>query len=148
MSEVDLPSPEMRQTTDFNAMRELALRSGLEDGSFDNYIVAYGYYVGPDLVACAALRPRDGVLTVESLAVSDAYRGKGLGRSLVSAIEREARKRGAAEVWAIARAPEFFERIGYSRVEPGHSRGPSLKGCESCQQFRRNCDPAVVRKTL
>lgn len=140
--------PVLRQTTDFEAMRSLALRSGLEDGSFDNYIVAYGYFVGERLVACAGLRPRGDVLTVECLAVSEEFRRQGLGRSLVRIIEDEARRGGAKELWAIARAPEFFVRMGFSKIQPGHSRGPTLEACINCIQYGKNCNPSVVMKSL
>jgi N-acetylglutamate synthase-like GNAT family acetyltransferase len=141
-------APVLRPTNDYGAMRSLALRSGLEDGSFEDYVAAYGYFVGDRLVGCAALKIKDGVFTVECLAVSQEFREKGMGRTLVTLIEREARARGAGEVWAIARSPAFFVRIGYGKADTGDSRGPSLKGCEACKQFRRSCTPSIVHRIL
>lgn len=141
-------APVMRRTTDFEAMRALALRSGLEDGSFAGYQVAYGYYSGDVLVACAGLKLEAGIFSVECLSVSDGYRGRGMGRSLVSMIEREARNRGAKKIWALARAPDFFVHLGFSKVDPGGSEGPTLKSCMTCPQYGRTCSPAVVCKTL
>ncbi len=141
-------TPVLRKTTDFETMRALALRSGLEDGSFDNYIIAYGFFVGDRLVACAGLRPKDDVLTVECLAVSEECRRQGLGRALVRIMEDEARRVGAKELWAVARVPEFFVKLGYSKIQSGHPRGPTLKGCINCNQYGKNCNPSVVMRPL
>jgi N-acetylglutamate synthase-like GNAT family acetyltransferase len=141
-------SPVLRQTTDFRAMRRLALKSGLEEGNYDDYVVSYGYFVGEALVGCAGLKLKDGIFTVECLAVSERFRGMGMGRSLVEAIEREAGTRGAKEIWALARAPEFFMHIGFDRANTENPSGPSLKSCLTCQQYGRTCSPAIVRKTI
>jgi ribosomal protein S18 acetylase RimI-like enzyme len=85
--------PVLRRTDDFVAMKRLALKSGLEEGSYKNYVLAYGYFVGDELVGCAALKLKEDTFTVECLAVSDRFRGMGMGRSLVEVIEREARAR-------------------------------------------------------
>jgi N-acetylglutamate synthase-like GNAT family acetyltransferase len=98
-------APVLRVTGDHEAIRALALRSGLEDGTFENIVTAYGYFMGTELVGCAALK-RDGErYAVEWLAVSEPFRRKGVGRMLVKRIEAEARMRGADRIWALARAP-------------------------------------------
>lgn len=135
-------------TTDSRSMKALALKSGLEDGAYDKFVVAYGYYVGEDLIGCAGLKIRDTTFTVECLAIAEEFRRKGLGRALVALLEREAKNRGAHEIWAVARSPEFFETIGYTKMDSQDSCGPSLEGCMSCQQYQRTCKPAVVMKRL
>jgi N-acetylglutamate synthase-like GNAT family acetyltransferase len=138
--------PVLRQTDDFVAMKRLALKSGLEEGSYKDYVLAYGYFVGDELVGCAALKLKEDTFTVECLAVSDRFRGMGMGRSLVEVIEREARARGAKEIWALARAPGFFVHIGFETASRENPSGPSLKGCLTCRQYGRTCRPAIVRK--
>lgn len=140
--------PVLRRTADYQAMRRLALKSGLEDGSFEGYEAAFGYFVDDDLVGCAALKMKDLLFTVECLAVDEGFRGKGIGRSLITMIEEEAAAKGADRIWALARAPEFFIKNGYHLADPDSPGGPSMKGCEACPQFKRNCNPAVVHKTL
>lgn len=51
-----------------------------------------------------------------ALAVVEALRGKGYGRALLAAVEREAQARGAAYLWANARvaAIDFYRRAGYA----------------------------------
>jgi len=135
-----------RETDDFPAMRLLALESGLEDGSYDDFVSAYGFYDGDALVACGAMKEKRGVFSLECLAVKERFRGRGLGRHLVESLEKNAVKRGAKKMWALARAPGFFEKIGYSRVNAEESEGPTLSGCLNCRQYQRGCNPSIVLK--
>ena len=139
---------EFRETNDFGSMRRLALRSGLEDGAYDDFAKALGFFRNGELVACAGLKVQNEVYSLECVAVSEELRSEGLGRRLVTALEDEARLMGATRMWALARAPVFFERIGYQRVSQEDSPGPSLKGCESCPQYLRSCKPSIVKKDL
>lgn len=139
---------ELRATDDFASMRLLALASGLEDGDYTDFVAAFGVYDGRELVGCAGLKQVGGVYTVECLAVTERLRGKGLGKRLVEAVEHEARSRGADQLWALARAPGFFERMGFHVADPPGPGGPSLKGCASCNQYMKTCEPAIVMKRL
>lgn len=144
----DRGKPELRRTEDFAAIRALALSSGLEDGTFESVVTAYGFFLGDELVGCAALKKDGTRFAVEWLAVKEGMRGKGLGAMLVGRIEIEARARGADRLWALARAPDFFEKIGYIRVGAHESGGPTLTNCMLCSQYQRNCFPAIVAKKL
>jgi N-acetylglutamate synthase-like GNAT family acetyltransferase len=141
-------APSLRKTDDYEAIRALATRSGLEDGTFENVVTAWGYFIGDELVGCAALKQDDGRCAVEWLAVSEGLRNKGMGRMLVGKVEAEARMRGADRIWALARAPRFFERIGFRVVSPDAQNGPMMSNCLLCSQYQRSCFPAVVVKQL
>ena len=141
-------SPTLRKTDDYEAVKSLALRSGLEDGTFENVVTAYGYYIGNDLMGCAALKQEGGRYAVEWLAVSEDLRRKGVGRMLVAAVEAEARMRGAERIWALARAPRFFEGIGFRVTTSGESGEPMMSNCMLCSQYQRSCFPAIVVKDL
>lgn len=139
---------ELRPTSDYQSMRSLALASGLEDGEYSGFISAYGIYDGSRLVGCVGLKNSGGVFTVECLAVAEGLRGKGLGRLLIKAVEEDVRRRGASELWALARAPGFFEKQGFVRTDPPESGVPSLRGCLVCPQYMRTCKPSIVVKHL
>ena len=135
---------ELRSTDDYEAIRHLALASGLEDGSFQQTVAAFGFYMSGKLVGCASLR-RDGErYSVDWLAVDQPLRGRGLGNKLVTRVAGEAKTRGADRLWALARAPDFFEKIGFRRSSEKDGVGPSLDNCLQCPQFRRNCSPAIM----
>jgi len=137
-----------RETYDYEAMRRLALASGLEEGSFDGYVASFGFYRGPELVACAALRIRGEQYTVECLVVEHELRGRGVGTTLVRRVEEEARIRGGKKLWAVARAPEFFEKMGFIRRSGDEPGGPSIEGCKNCRQYLRMCQPGIFMKEL
>ena len=138
----------VRETDDFEGIRSLALKAGLEDGKFEDIVAAYGCYSRDMLVGCAALKRAGDTYSVEWLAVDDSHRRHGIGRRMVERVASEARSRGATQLWALARAPDFFLRIGFLLSSPEASPGPNLAGCAKCVQYRVNCFPKIVVKDL
>ncbi len=72
-----------------------------------------------------------GWMFVSLLWVSDKYRGKKLGRSLMESAEKEARKRGVRHVYLDTfsfQAPGFYKKLGYrefgrlKQFPAGHDR--------------------------
>lgn len=139
---------ELRSTDDFEGIRKLALASGLEDGTFEGIAAAFGLYAGDRLVGCAALKQVDDRYSVEWLAVDESLRNRGFGSKLIRQVEDEARSRGARTLWALARAPGFFQSIGFRLARPEETGGPTLVNCMKCPQFRKSCDPAIVVRAL
>jgi len=140
--------PVMRPTEDYAAMKKLAVESGLEEGTLIHIISSYGFYDGSELVGCAALRQERDLYSLECLAVRDRFRFQGLGSRLVSTIEKDAKARGAKRLWALARAPNFFKKMGYKESAVGAEGGPSLTSCANCPQYKRNCSPEILLKEL
>lgn len=140
--------PVLRKTDDLDAVRNLALRSGLEDGTFEGVVAAYGWFIGEELAGCVALKRDGDRYSVEWLAVAEGLRRKGVGRMLVERVEADARTRGAERIWALARAPRFFESIGFRVATSSESGGPTMSNCLLCSQYQRTCFPAVVVKQL
>jgi len=138
---------DLRKMDDFEGIRLFSLRAGLEDGTFENIIAAYGYFVNEELMGCVALKKDGDWYAVEWLAVAEDLRGKGLGSMLVRRVESEARMRGAERVWALARAPRFFEKLGFRQINPSDPPdGPTLSNCLLCRQFQQSCFPAIMVK--
>lgn len=141
---------DIRVTDDLDAVRELCVRAGLDmqDGPLKGIVVAYGAYLGERLVGCATMQSADGGRFLEYVAVDAGVRNRGIGAALVARIEEEARSMGMRELWAKARAPGFYRRIGYRALGDGE-RGPkNLDTCQDCPQFRKECFPVIVVKTL
>jgi N-acetylglutamate synthase-like GNAT family acetyltransferase len=141
---------EVARSDDLDAMKELCVKAGLdmEEGPLRGVLVAYGAYIDGRLVGCATLQSADGGLFLEYVAVDESVRNRGIGAELVAKIEEEARARGLDELWAKARSPGFYERIGF-RVLGDGERGPkNLDTCQTCPQFRKSCFPAIVVKGL
>jgi amino-acid N-acetyltransferase len=139
-----------RRTEDYGAVKELAIRAGLDskEKSVEDIVAAFGYYLDGRLMGCAALEYEDGQHFLEWVAVDSSIRMKGLGRLLVALVEDEARARGMTELWAKARVPEFYRRIGF-RVLGENEEGPkTLDGCIGCPEFHTSCHPAIVVKDV
>jgi len=138
----------LRRTDEFEKIRALAVSSGLEDGPFEYIVEAFGVYRGSELVGCAALKADGTRHAVEWLAVNEGLRLKGLGKKLVSEVEMSARKRGATRLWALARAPAFFRRIGFSGAPEDDSERPPMASCMACKQYGKTCHPEIMVKQL
>jgi N-acetylglutamate synthase-like GNAT family acetyltransferase len=140
--------PELRETNDLSAMLSLAKESGLESEHLTDIVCAYGFYLDGKLMGCVALKKTDSLFMVECLAVAENMRGRGLGRALVARVEKEAMANGAKRLWAIARQPRFFQRIGYLVSSSGELGRPKNDECATCPQFGKSCHPAMVVKDL
>ncbi len=100
------------------------------------------------LIGCAALHFYTPVTAeVRSLAVSPQMREHGIGRSLVEALESEARENDLDAIFAFTYAPGFFSRLGFLETERGELPLKAWKDCLRCPKFH-NCDEIAVLKRL
>ncbi len=111
-------------------------------------LVMWGAFDGDRMVGTVSLDDYKGLPVVGRIAVSPHFRGSGLGRRLLAALEEEVRRRGLPELWATARAPGFFVSMGYSVIGDGPERDLLLSECADCRQFGTDCRPRAVRKTF
>ena len=84
---------------------------GLDDGATQFLAWASGMPIGT-----ARLRIVDGDAKAERLAVLDDFRGHGVGRALMDAVERNVRAQGLTSVFLHAQQAvvPFYERLGYA----------------------------------
>lgn len=112
----------------------------------DDYLVAVddrGRVLG-----CGALKEYSPSLAeVAAIAVSPDAQGVGLGRRIVCAVEELARKRGIPEVFALTLEPEFFEALGYLRVDRARYPEKIRRDCIGCAR-RFACNETCFAKSL
>ena len=106
-----------------------------------DFVVAGG---SSGLLGCGALA----VLTpdlaeIRSLAVRPEASGRGVGRALVEACTREARRLGLRRIFALTLVPEFFERCGFTLVSLGRLPEKSASECPICPK-RFACDEQAM----
>jgi amino-acid N-acetyltransferase len=80
---------------------------------------------------------------VRSLAVQDGKMRRGVGTQLVEACISEAIILGIARVFALTYKPEFFERLGFHRVDKAELPHKIWTDCLKCAKFP-DCDEIAL----
>jgi amino-acid N-acetyltransferase len=100
------------------------------------------------LVGCAALHfYGPSIAEVRSLAVLPSAKGLGAGRSLMEALEREARDFDLHMLFAFTYVKGFFEKAGFHEVDRSALPLKAWKDCLRCPKFQA-CDEIAVIKAL
>lgn len=88
------------------------------------------------LVGCAALHIfwKD-LAEIKSVAVVESSQRAGVGRKLVNACIREARKLRIAKMFVLTYVPEFFEKCGFTKVEKESLPHKIWSECVKCHKF-------------
>lgn len=105
-------------------------------------------FEGDQLVGCGALHfytPTSG--EIRSLAVEPTSKSRGVGRSIVEALEQEARDCGLHTIFAFTYVAGFFGKLGFIEVERGELPLKAWKDCLRCPKFAC-CDEIAVVKYL
>lgn len=114
--------------------------------AIDDYMVAIDER--GHLMACGALREYSPSLgEISAIAVAPEAHGRGLGREIVAAVERLARRRGIAEVFALTLAPQFFGSLGYRMVERSRYPEKVRRDCVGCSR-RFGCAETCMQRML
>lgn len=88
------------------------------------------------IVGCCAMHVNWGDLgEVRSLAVDESTQGKGYGRQLVEVCLSEARDLGVPNVFALTYVPDFFERLGFHRIDKAELPRKIWTECINCPKF-------------
>jgi len=100
------------------------------------------------IVGCCALEVIwSDLAEIKSLAIDEAYKGKGIGRSLVATAVEQAAKLGVPKVFALTLEPVFFEKSGFAIVEKETLPMKVWSDCARCSK-QQHCDEIAVIKSL
>jgi len=102
-----------------------------------------------NIVGCCALEVIwSDLAEIKSLAIDEAYKGKGIGRGLVAAAVEQATKLGVPKIFALTLEPVFFEKSGFEIVEKETLPMKVWSDCARCSK-QQHCDEiAVIRSVL
>lgn len=88
------------------------------------------------VVGCCALHVTwDDLAEVKSLAVDESTQGKGYGKLLVEQCLADARDLGVPRAFALTYIPDFFERLGFARVDKATLPHKIWSECINCPKF-------------
>lgn len=97
------------------------------------------------VIGCCALHVTWGDLAeIKSLAVAENAQGKQLGRLLVEACLSEARELGIPRVFALTYVSNFFEKLGFNKVDKSTLPHKIWSECINCPKFPDCGEEAVV----
>ncbi len=109
--------------------------------SIDDWIVAEG---AQGVIGAGSLLLMTPVLAeVRSLVVAPDYRKYGLGGKIVQALVEEAKVREIPTLFALTRAVNFFERLGFVVSDKEHFPEKVWRDCSICP-VRFNCDEIAL----
>ncbi|HKD03110.1 MAG TPA: N-acetyltransferase [Terriglobales bacterium] len=101
------------------------------------------------IVGCGALHIYGPHLAeIRSIAVDPAYQGKGAGRKLMEALQREAELHRVSGVCLFTRIPGFFSHLGFAVTAREALPDKLYKDCCSCPKLLCCDEVAMVRGTL
>ena len=89
----------------------------------------------------------DDLAEIRSLAVKEEDRKKGIGAGLVKACLEEAKALQIKRVFALTYRPEFFERLGFKKVDKTVLPHKIWTDCLKCVKFP-DCDEIALIKEL
>ena len=84
---------------------------------------------------------------IRALAVLEEYRGRGIGRRIVEALEKEAGDLGCSRLFALTYRPNFFKYCGYKEVSKDELPQKVWSECINCIKFP-NCDEVALSRVL
>jgi len=100
------------------------------------------------IVGCGALRIYTAELAeVGALAVSEEYRGTGLGKRVVETLVHDARALGLRRVFALTMEERFFHRCGFETTLISEFPEKVAADCATCAR-RQSCNEIAVHVRL
>ena len=110
----------------------------------------YFVYVqdGEEVIGAAAIHIMwEDLAEVRSLAVRDGNMGRGVGTQLVETCISEAIVLGISRVFALTYKPDFFEKLGFVRVDKSQLPQKIWTDCLKCSKFP-DCDEVALVSDL
>ncbi|MCL2485230.1 MAG: N-acetyltransferase [Endomicrobia bacterium] len=88
------------------------------------------------IVGCGALHVSwEDLAEVKALAVSENYKGKGIGKQIVLQLQQNAKDLGVHKVFALSFKPEFFQKLGYDIIPKEMLPHKIWSECINCYMF-------------
>lgn len=96
------------------------------------------------VVGCCALQVLwNDLAEIKSLAVDQNWSRRGIGRALVQACIDQARRLGLSRVFILTLEPDFFERVGFTKIQRDTLPMKVWSDCAACPK-QDHCDEIAM----
>ena len=126
---------QMNKLVDHFAKKDLMLARPLGE-LYENIRDYYVYIENGSIVGCAALHVfwKD-LAEIKSIAVEEDYQKRGIGKQLIQKCLEEGKVLGINRLFVLTYIPEFFERMGFKRVDKELLPHKIWSECVKCYKF-------------
>jgi len=126
---------DMQELINFYAKQDRMLPRSLNE-LYENIRDFFVYEEAGKILGCCALHIAwENLAEVKSLAVGEASQKKGIGAMLVKQALEDAKKLKVKRVFALTYVPEFFEKLGFKRIEHAELPHKIWSECIKCVKF-------------
>jgi amino-acid N-acetyltransferase len=136
---------QMNKLVNHFAQKDLMLARPLSE-LYENIRDYYVYIENGSVVGCAALHIfwKD-LAEIKSIAVEEDYQKRGIGKQLIQKCLEEGKLLGINRLFVLTYIPEFFERMGFKRVDKELLPHKIWSECVKCYKFP-DCDevPLII----
>ena len=136
---------QMNKLVDHFAQKDLMLARPLSE-LYENIRDYYVYIENGSVVGCAALHIfwKD-LAEIKSIAVEEDYQKRGIGKQLIQKCLEEGKALGISRLFVLTYIPEFFERMGFKRIDKDLLPHKIWTECVKCYKFP-DCDevPLII----
>ncbi|MCL2388878.1 MAG: N-acetyltransferase [Elusimicrobia bacterium] len=101
-----------------------------------------------EIIACGALHVSwEDLAEIKALAVSDGYKRRGIGKKIVTRLEKNAKALEVKKVFALSFKPAFFKKLKYKIIPKEALPHKIWSECIHCYMFP-NCGEVPLLKIL
>ena len=126
---------QMNKLVNHFAQKDLMLARPLGE-LYENIRDYYVYVENGSIVGCAALHIfwKD-LAEIKSIAVEEDYQKRGIGKQLIQKCLEEGKVLGINRLFVLTYIPEFFERMGFKRIDKDLLPHKIWTECVKCYKF-------------
>ena len=126
---------QMNKLVDYFAKKDLMLARPLGE-LYENIRDYYVYVENGSIVGCTALHVfwKD-LAEIKSVAVEEGHQNKGIGKQLINKCLEEGKALGISRLFVLTYIPEFFERMGFRRIDKDLLPHKIWTECVKCYKF-------------
>lgn len=136
---------DIQRLVNFYANRGLMLPRSQGD-ICENIRDFFVYEIDGEIVGCCALNVTWlDLAEIRSLAVKEGFEGRGIGTELIESCMKDASELGIRKIFVLTYQPEFFEKLGFKKIDKSELPHKVWVECIKCVKFPDCNEVALIR---